>query len=285
MDIMEKIYILLPVHNRKEITRSFINCLTSQTFKNYHLILIDDGSSDGTAEIVKEQVKNLTIIQGKGDWWWAGSLQQGYQWLQKNVISKSDIILIINDDTSFAEDFLATAVNTFSNKNHILLSAYSYSLQTNKLFDAGVAIDWKNRKMFMTEEIALISCFSTRAIFLRWEDFLLTGGFYPRLLRHHGADYEFTLRAIRKGMRPILNPSLRIWINELTTGYNSIGSEYGWKLIRQIFSIKSSLNPIPTTILIVLTCPWRWKIQYITSIWKTTVIIIFSNLFPRRPSM
>jgi GT2 family glycosyltransferase len=234
--------------------------------------------------MVKERVENLTIIQGKGDWWWAGSLQQGYQWLQNNVTSDSDIILIINDDTSFAEDFLAIAVNTFSNKSHILLSAYSYSLQTNELFDAGVAIDWKNRKMFMTEEIALISCFSTRAIFLRWEDFMLTGSFYPRLLRHHGADYEFTLRAIRKEMQPILNPSLKIWINELTTGYNSIGSEYGWKLIRQILSIKSSLNPITTTMLIVLTYPWKRKIQYILFIWKTTMVIVFSNLLPRHPS-
>ena len=281
---MEKIYILLPVHNRKEITRSFINCLTSQTFKNYHLILIDDGSNDGTAEIVKERVKNLTIIRGKGDWWWAGSLQQGYQWLKKNTISDSDIILIINDDTSFAEDFLEIAVNTFTYQKHILLSAYSYSLQTNKLFDAGVAIDWQNKKMNMTEEVTLISCFSTRALFLRWEDFKLNGGFYPLLLPHHAADYEFTARAIRKGIQAILNPSLKIWIDESTTGYNSINSEYGWKLIRQIFSIKSSLNPIPISIFIALSCPWQWKIQYIISLWKTTVVTIFSSLLPHHSS-
>jgi len=277
---MEKIYILLPVHNRKEITLSFINCLTAQTFRNYHLILIDDGSTDGTAEIAKERVDNLTIIQGKGDWWWAGSLQEGYQWLQKNIISDLDIILIINDDTSFTEDFLDIAINTFIDKQHILLSAYSYSLQTNKLFDAGVAIDWQSRKMNMTEEISLINCFSTRSLFLRWEDFKFTGGFYPRLLPHHAADYEFTARAIRKEIQPVLNPALKIWINEATTGYNSISSEYGWKLIRKIFSIKSSLNPIPITIFIALSCPWKWKIQYIISIWKTTLVIIFRNLLP-----
>lgn len=281
---MEKIYILLPVHNRKEITRSFINCLISQTFKNYHLLLIDDGSTDGTAEMVKERVENLTIIQGKGDWWWAGSLQQGYQWLQNNTIGNSDIILIINDDTSFVKDFLEIAVNTFIEKKQILLSAYSYSLQTNELFDAGVAIDWRNRKMSMTEETPLISCFSTRALFLRWEDFKLTGSFYPRLLPHHAADYEFTSRAIRKGIQPILNPSLKIWINESTTGYNSISTEHGWKLIKQVFSIKSSLNPISITVFIALSCPWKWKIQYIISIWKTTAIMISSNLFPHNSS-
>ena len=72
------IYILLPVHNRREITRDFIDCLVAQTWQNYHLVLIDDGSTDGTDQMVREQVENLTVIRGKGEWWWAGCLQQGF---------------------------------------------------------------------------------------------------------------------------------------------------------------------------------------------------------------
>jgi len=54
---MEKrIYILLPVHNRKEITEKFINCLNRQTFNNYQLVLIDDGCIDGTVDMIKSKV-------------------------------------------------------------------------------------------------------------------------------------------------------------------------------------------------------------------------------------
>jgi GT2 family glycosyltransferase len=102
----ETIYILLPVHDRCEITRRFIVCLKAQTYLNYHLILIDDGSTDGTAEMVGEMIPLLTILRGKGDWWWAGSLQRGYEWLKSNSeVSSQDCVLIINDDTEFESDF------------------------------------------------------------------------------------------------------------------------------------------------------------------------------------
>ena len=47
------LYILLPVHNRCDITREFIDCLKAQTFQDYHLVLIDDGSTDGTEQMVR----------------------------------------------------------------------------------------------------------------------------------------------------------------------------------------------------------------------------------------
>ena len=52
------IYILLPVHNRVEITTRFCECLLLQSYANYKLILIDDGSTDGTADVVKSIVSN-----------------------------------------------------------------------------------------------------------------------------------------------------------------------------------------------------------------------------------
>ena len=95
------VYILLPVHNRKKITANFIACLKNQSYSNYHLILIDDGSNDGTSEMVRNEIENLTVITGKGNWWWGGALHQGYKWIKKNVSDKNSFVLIINDDTEF----------------------------------------------------------------------------------------------------------------------------------------------------------------------------------------
>ena len=98
---MEKIYVFLPVHNRRETTERFIQCLKMQSYQNYHLVLIDDGSTDGTEEMVRSQIEPLTVIKGRGDWWWAGALQQGYEWLRSEARKPSDVVLIINDDTQF----------------------------------------------------------------------------------------------------------------------------------------------------------------------------------------
>lgn len=83
----EKIYILLPVHNRSAITEHFVNCLAAQTYRSYHLVLIDDGSTDGTADMVRAKIKEISVIKGDGNWWWAGSLQQGIDWLKKRRVS------------------------------------------------------------------------------------------------------------------------------------------------------------------------------------------------------
>ena len=78
------IYVILPVHNRKKITESFIQNLVEQTYKDFKLILVDDGSQDGTSEMVLSYISSSVVISGKGDWWWGGSLQQAYKWIKIN---------------------------------------------------------------------------------------------------------------------------------------------------------------------------------------------------------
>lgn len=262
------IYILLPVHNRREITSRFIECLKLQTCQDYHLILVDDGSTDGTEEMVRQEIRSLTVIKGDGNWWWAGSLQQGYLWLKTQNIALSDLVLIINDDSEFDRNFLETGLTLLANRQKTLLASQCYSQQTQKLIDAGVNLDWQHNKIEITIDQERINCFSTKGLFLRWEDFLEIGGFYPRLLPHHAADYEFTSRAFRKGMKPMIDTRLQLQSNELTTGYYGLQSEHGWALLRKLFSKKSAQNPIHLTIFVALSCPWRWKVRNWLAIWR-----------------
>jgi GT2 family glycosyltransferase len=267
---MNKIYILLPVHNRKEITQHFINCLKSQTYTNYHLILIDDGSTDGTEEMVRSEIQSLTVLKGDGTWWWAGSLQQGYQYLKLKLIDFRDIVLIINDDTQFKPDFLEQAIKILACHDKTLLLAQCYSLQTNKLVDAGVHVNWKKLQFTPVSHPKNINCLSTRGLFFRIEDFFQIGGFYPRILPHYASDYEFTIRAYRKGYHLTSEPILKIWLDEKTTGYHQIdqdGNYEAYQDFKQIFSIKSSENPFFSSVFIVLACPLQWKILSLCKIW------------------
>ena len=117
----EKIYVLLPVHNRRETTLRFIRCLRAQTYSNYHLVLIDDGSTDGTAAMVIESIPGATVITGTGAWWWAGSLQHGINWLHSIAPKDTDIVLLINDDTTFSADYIERAVRFLDGKNDCML--------------------------------------------------------------------------------------------------------------------------------------------------------------------
>ncbi|HUK05974.1 MAG TPA: glycosyltransferase, partial [Burkholderiales bacterium] len=55
------LYVLAPVHNRRALTERFIGCLKAQTDRDYRLVLIDDGSTDGTAQMARASGVPLSV--------------------------------------------------------------------------------------------------------------------------------------------------------------------------------------------------------------------------------
>ena len=271
---MPKLYILLPVHNRKQITQRIISCLQQQTFQDYHLLLIDDGSTDGTAEMVKEHISSLTIIQGHGNWWWGGSLHQGYLWLKSQNVPASSMVLIINDDAIFDENYLQTAVSILNNRQKILLISNAYGELSRRLFDGGIHADWKRLKFSLETNPDKINCASTRGLFLYVSDFLNIGGFYPHLLPHYASDYEFTVRAHNKGYALVADEHLKLYANESATGISNFKNEKTYVgFLKHLFSKKYTLHPAYYSNFILLACPWPWKIFHIlifgsSCLWK-----------------
>lgn len=270
----ETVYILLPVHNRCEVTKRFIECLKVQTYNKYHLVLIDDGSSDGTAEMVQAHISELTIIRGNGKWWWAGSLQQGYLWLQKQKILKNSVILIINDDTVFEPDFIEKAILILMDQKKMLLLAQYYSLQDGRLIDYGLHLDWQSFSCRQVENQSLVNCMSTRGLFLRCSDFMEIGGFFPKLLPHYYSDYEFTIRAHRKGFRLRSDATVKLWGDESTTGTHFVEPESTLLTLKKMFSIKTIPNPAVMSVYILLACPYRWILINLLRIWHNSLSVL-----------
>jgi GT2 family glycosyltransferase len=276
------VYIILPVHNRCAITRRFIRCLKSQSYPNYHLLLIDDGSSDGTEEMVRNEISSLVVIKGKGDWWWAGSLQQGYVWLKSHEIRQDDIVLLINDDLEFEPDFLEKALTLFRDKVKTLMLAECYSRNERELYDSGVFVDWRKLTFNRTEDPNSINCLSTRGLFLRVADFNRLGGFYPRILPHYLSDYEFTCRAHRKGYALVTEPSLKVFLDIHATGYSRFEQESFLAFLKSYFSAKSMMNPLAWTNFVLLTCPWPWKMINLLRVWMNSARFVVKTFLLSR---
>lgn len=56
-----KISIIVPIYNVKDYIRECIDSILVQDYDNYELILVDDGSTDGTSEIVDEYRFNSNV--------------------------------------------------------------------------------------------------------------------------------------------------------------------------------------------------------------------------------
>jgi len=280
----ECIYILLPVHNRKNVTQIFVESLLAQTLRNYHLILIDDGSTDGTTRMVRSAITSdsLTVIKGNGKWWWAGSLQRGIDWLKRKDCFPEDMLLIINDDVSFGASFLEKAISFLKDKERTLLLAQFIDKKTGSIEESGMNANVKKQMFKVASSVEDINCLSTRGLFLRFSDLLEIGDFYPYLLPHYGSDYEFTLRAYRKGFSLITTPEVVICPDTSQTGFHGIETSNFLDYLFKSFSKKNVCNPIYRSVFIAFTAPKLHVPHLVFSVWIRFFISIILQL--TRPS-
>jgi len=267
------VYILLPVHNRRKITAKFIDSLLVQTYENYHLLLIDDGSTDGTDEMVRELVSadKLSVLKGKGNWWWAGSLQQGIDWLKKHDVEASDIVLMINDDVTFKPDFLENGVEFIQQHPNSLLLSRFYDVEKGEVIETGVKADLRRMSFVDADTPEEINCLSTRGLFLAWDVLKQMGNFHPVMLPHYGSDYEFTMRAARKGFGMATIKDVVLIPDHSATGVREYEADSFADEIKVMFSKRCTYNPVYWTSLILLAFPIRYMPSNIFRVWAGAV--------------
>jgi len=281
------VFVLLPVHNRRQVTRQFIDCLAAQTYPKVQLVVIDDGSSDGTAEMVRQTVPGAVVLEGDGSLWWSGCMQRGYEWLAAFGPAGEDLVLLANDDINFEPNFLKQAVARLEQEPHALLGARLRNGPGGIAAETGVHADLRRFKFETAESAQEINCLPTRALILRWADMCRVGGFHPRLLPQYWADYEYTLRAHRLGMRCVTSSDVTITADMNTTGYHCLDTLVGWRFLRRLFSIKTPLNPLYRTWFVLLASSWLWKPFGVANVWfRAGFRIVWQGIlhlrFPRK---
>jgi len=263
----ERLHILLPVHNRRETTVALVEALRRQTRKEFHLLLIDDGSTDGTADAVRALWPEVEVITGTGDWWWAGGLDQGCRRLARTGVADEDVLLLINDDVVIEPIFLERGLAELGQWRDTLLLARQRDAATGAEIDSGggVGADLVHLRFVAATAEAQINCLPTRGLFLRWRDLRRTGGFRPERLPHYMSDYEFTLRAHGRGLKLRIAREAAVGVQTERTGISraNLFRERRADRFRLLFSRRYKDNPVTWTAFVSLAVPparrpWLW---------------------------
>jgi GT2 family glycosyltransferase len=102
-----RITAILTCHNRRAKTVACLRSYFEQEVPEgteLDAVLVDDGSSDGTAGEVRGLGKPVTIIEGAGDLFWAAGMATAESRALEG--SPPDFLLWLNDDTSLDPDAL-----------------------------------------------------------------------------------------------------------------------------------------------------------------------------------
>ena len=113
------IYIIIPVHNRQKIT---LNCLArlaeNGDRERYHVVVVDDGSTDGTSQAIETLYPDVIILQGDGNLWWTGAIKKGMEYAYSQG---AEYFIWLNDDTLPSLGAISQLVDgCLANPQHIL---------------------------------------------------------------------------------------------------------------------------------------------------------------------
>ena len=247
------IHIVTAAHNRYKITEKFVDSLCRQTYRDIHLIFVDDGSTDGTSEMVKERLPESTILYGDGNLWWAGALQKAYEWIREYAADE-DGVLISNDDTEYPPDYIEKGVCLLAKYPNTMIAGCGYGMRSGKHLDGIFEHSFRDGTGRLLPADSEGNCASTRSLFLTAAIWKKTGGMHPVLLPHYFSDFEFTIRAWKKGVKIRCAAKLSYTFDEGATGNN----QYGNLTARKLFGKKSGCNPIYRLSFIFLSTPLKY---------------------------
>lgn len=159
--------VIIPIYNEEKDIRDCLESLRQQSFKDFETIVIDDGSTDRTLEIVKE-FKDVKVFEqdhrGPGK---ARNLGA------KNANGK--ILIFIDADMTFDKNYLKNLIKPIIKNKKIIGTTHDYETATNtkNIWSrcwGGVRISRGKEAMVNTEDVKIF-----RAI--RKDKFLEMGGF------------------------------------------------------------------------------------------------------------
>jgi len=133
-----KISVILPVYNAEKYVLEAINSILNQTFKDFELIIIDDGSTDDSLKIISEiKDSRIRIIQNKKNLGLIATLNNGL------IESKGEFIARMDADDISLPNRFETQIN-YLNKHpevDILGSYYEIFGDENKTVEVPTSFE------------------------------------------------------------------------------------------------------------------------------------------------
>lgn len=200
-----RLWIVIPVHNRRDLTRRCLGRLDAQVDRAFEVVVVDDGSSDGTSEMIRHDFPGVNVLIGDGSLWWSGACNLG---VRHALAHGATHVLLLNDDTEPASDMVAVLKRDAAAHERCLLVARSVDVNTGESVYTGERIDWVRGRFVPFVEcdadgglhgLHPVTHTPGRGLLVPSETFEEVGLFDARAFPQTAADYDFSQRAARAG--------------------------------------------------------------------------------------
>lgn len=248
------IFIIILNYQQTELTIRLLNSCCKLTYPNYEIIVIDNGSTDQSAQIIASSFPDITIITNDLNLGYAGGVNVGLHYaLEKNA----DYVLLLNNDTIVAPDMLSHLV-TCAEQFHVAAVAPIINYEENPeiIWSAGanqqsLTLDIKDNKegqRYQPGEVYEVDYATACGLLIKSETLRDVGLFDEQFFMYY-EDLDWCWRLIALDKRIMVVPKARMWHQGAATigGYDSADERYYMALSSILFFRKHTKG-------------WRWLI-------------------------
>ena len=244
--------IVIPTHNRKNDLSILLSQIKEQALSldvTINIIVVVDGSTDGTCEMLTSEYPEAHMVHGDGSLWYTRSMNEGFKYALTYL--EQDYILTLNDDVELSADYLdqVSKAAEKSNGRTIIGSLGVTISKPHQIVTSGNRI--RNKWLHL---------YSSHIPFLKEVDPNRLQGLHPSVtlpgrgmlipvnvlkalncfdekFKQYHSDGDFTLRALRAGYEVKISWDATVYVNlEKTSNTTSFLNKSLWVLIKSFYN-------------------------------------------------
>lgn len=273
------IYIVIPVFNRKHFTQACLQSLQRGTNQQYKAIVVDDGSTDGTAEMLRQEFPEVLVLKTEGNLFWTASVNLG---IRHALQSGASYVMTLNNDLEVAPDFIQNTYKWISTKPDAIIGALEMDAATREPAYGGEIIDFKTnsvrhvlQELPKDQQVGLhrVSQLPGRGLLIPKAVFEKIGLFDQDRFPHYVADYDFTHTALRHGFELYCNYDARLYTYPEESGERKNRQNKSIKnFYNHLFDIKGGGNLRDFTRFTLKNCPPPYIPYYLANGYARRII-------------
>ncbi|SNC66448.1 Glycosyltransferase, GT2 family [Hymenobacter gelipurpurascens] len=256
------LYLVIPVFNRWAFTRECLLSLRRQTVQGFRVVVVDDGSTDGTGAKLREEFPDVIIVEGDGNLFWTAGVNAG---IRRAMELGATRVMTLNNDVIAAPDFVAQMLIWAERLPDAVLGALELDVATSTPIYGGETLDWRtNTRRDLLETLPTekrhglhpVTYLPGRGLLIPRRVLDTIGLFDEKRLPHYLADYDYTSVARRHGFPVYCNYDAHLSTypdesgQEITRRHRSLKGYY-----QHLFGIRGGGNLRNFTHFSLKNCP------------------------------
>jgi GT2 family glycosyltransferase len=267
-----RVAVVIPVHNGLDYTRRSLSLLARQEPSEVEIVLVDDGSTDGTADYVRANHPEVTVLVRDGSLWWSGAANAG---CRHAIAHGADVVVLFNNDNIECSLGAVRRLAALAHRTRDCVSAVALVEDgdgARSVLHAGGSLDWAGRGQQLREAGAAFvpnervdECdwLPGTALALPTDIFVDLGGADDRRFPQYRGDIDLTLRARQSGRRCLVARDVWVLNDKGQSGLRFNGALSARMIAAGLVSLRSPYNVREAVGFAFRHCPPRLIPRYL----------------------